>query len=899
MPHDFRDGFARNSPHREEMDVVATLKTALAGRYELEREIGAGGMATVYLARDVKHNRRVALKVLKPELGAVLGGDRFLAEIEVTANLQHPNLLPLFDSGAVDGLLYYVMPYVDGETLRHRLEREKQLPVDEVLTIAVAVASALEYAHAHGVIHRDLKPENILLQAGQPVVADFGIALAVTNAGGQRVTQSGVSLGTPQYMSPEQATGDRAVDARADIYSLGAVVYEMLTGEPPHSARTAQATIAKLLTEEARSVATLRRAVPEHMDGAVLRALEKLPADRFTSARSFADALQGKAHVTRVRTSATRAAIRNPRRMLGVGIAAGVVAIAAGFVLWRALGAPGASEQTTRVRLAFEGDAKYAAGGQIRVALSPDGSRLAYVGGGAVQRIYVKGLEELEPRPLAGTEQASNLQFSPDGEWIAFQGVAGMLKKVRLSGGAPVTIADTVERFSWGDGDVVVFTRSPPGNANRGQLWRTSAMGGQSELVAVPDSTRGEFQYSWPHLLPDAKAALVNVTSAGGDLASYELAAIRLADGSIVRFGIAGLNPRYVASGHLLYSVPNGTVMAAPFDARRLQVTGPAVVVLENIVLRGRGAAQYSVSRNGTLIYVNEGAPTRLVMTDRTGRQRMLIPEEGRQLTAPRFSPDGKRLAVTRMVTNINWHVWVYDIATGASTRLTTNGCCPTWTADGRYITWYVSGNARGRPPSTFSQRWDASEPPRQLFEGLTRPQFSPTQPYAVWATQSNWVLVRSDAPDRRAEVLDSGAIAARISPDGRWIAFQRGSEAGPQEVYVQALPGPGGRRQISTGGGTEPAWGATSAELFYRNQGALWSATLVTAPEFTVVRRDSLFAMNVPAGDNGSTMYDVSPDGKSFAMPWFVGEENPPPVLVTGWFIDLRQRMAAAAKTR
>src|SRR3977135_3398401 len=215
------------------MDPVAQLNSALTGRYEIEREIGMGGMATVYLPRDIKHDRRVALKLLNPELGAVLGVERFLSEIQVTANLQHPNLLPLFDSGEAGGLLYYVMPYVEGESLRHRLDREKQLPIDEPLPYAPACAKALDYAHAHGVIHRDLKPENILLQHGQPVVADFGIALAVSNAGGARITQTGLSLGTPQYMSPEQATGDRAIDGRTDIYSLGAVTYEMLTGEAP------------------------------------------------------------------------------------------------------------------------------------------------------------------------------------------------------------------------------------------------------------------------------------------------------------------------------------------------------------------------------------------------------------------------------------------------------------------------------------------------------------------------------------------------------------------------------------------------------------------------------------------------------------------------------------------
>src|SRR5690349_9199671 len=248
-------------------------------------------MATVYLASDLRHDRKVALKVLNHDLGAVLGVERFLSEIRVTASLQHPNLLPLFDSGSADGLLFYVTPFIEGESLRHKLQREKQLSVDEAIRIGSAVANALDYAHAHGVIDRDLKPENILLQHGQPFVADFGIALAISNAGAGRLTQSGLSLGTPQYMSPEQASGERSIDARTDIYSLGAVVYEMLTGEPPHTGVAVQAIVAKLMTEDVRPIGVLRRAVPSYVDVAVRRALEKLPADRFATAKAFGEAL--------------------------------------------------------------------------------------------------------------------------------------------------------------------------------------------------------------------------------------------------------------------------------------------------------------------------------------------------------------------------------------------------------------------------------------------------------------------------------------------------------------------------------------------------------------------------------------------------------------------------------
>jgi serine/threonine-protein kinase len=272
-------------------EAVSRLAAALSDRYLIERELGAGGMATVYLAEDLKHRRKVALKVLKPELGAVLGAERFINEIRTTANLQHPNLLPLFDSGEADGHLFYVMPFVEGETLRARLATERQLPVDETVRLISLLAGALDFAHARGVVHRDLKPENILLQAGQPIIADFGIALAVAEAGGERVTQTGLSLGTPHYMSPEQAAGSQAVDARSDQYALGATAYEMLTGEPPHTGPTTPAIVARLMTEKPRDIRSTRPAVPTGVDAAIQRALEKSPADRFASCGAFAGAM--------------------------------------------------------------------------------------------------------------------------------------------------------------------------------------------------------------------------------------------------------------------------------------------------------------------------------------------------------------------------------------------------------------------------------------------------------------------------------------------------------------------------------------------------------------------------------------------------------------------------------
>ena len=304
-------------------DVPSGLSAALAGRYRIERELGRGGMATVYLAHDLKHDRSVALKVLRPELAAVLGAERFLREIAVTARLDHPHILTLIDSGAAEGFLFYVVPYVRGESLREKLTREKQLPLEQALQITQQVAGALDYAHRQGVIHRDIKPENILLHEGEAMVADFGIALAVTQGAGDRLTESGLRVGTPAYMSPEQATGDLRLDARSDVYSLAAVLYEMLAGEPPHTGPTAQAIIAKLLTEPPMRLSVVRGDVPAGIDAALARALAKPPAERFASAAGFAEALAGPP---------ARAALRHGRsrnrRALTASVAVATVLVA-------------------------------------------------------------------------------------------------------------------------------------------------------------------------------------------------------------------------------------------------------------------------------------------------------------------------------------------------------------------------------------------------------------------------------------------------------------------------------------------------------------------------------------------------------------------------------------------
>ena len=395
-------------------EQLERLRTALADRYRIDGELGAGGMAMVYLAHDLRHDRKVAVKVLRPELAAVIGAERFLAEIKTTANLQHPHILPLFDSGQVDGTVFYAMPLVEGESLRERLDRVKQLPIDEAIRIACEVADALDYAHRHGVIHRDIKPENILLHDDRAQVADFGIALAATKTeGGSRMTETGMSLGTPHYMSPEQAMGARDLDARADVYALGCVLYEMLAGEPPFTGPTAQAIVARVMTEEPRTLTGQRKTIPPGIEAAVFTALAKLPADRYSTAAEFAADLKNPAG-TKMRTGVQQVATVGKRGWLaGAGVV--VAALAVGALVGRSTRTTsGGMTDVVRATISLGEKAPVRAIGNHRLAISRDGSRIAYVGGtGPDASLWVREIGGLEPREIPETAGAAAPFFSP------------------------------------------------------------------------------------------------------------------------------------------------------------------------------------------------------------------------------------------------------------------------------------------------------------------------------------------------------------------------------------------------------------------------------------------------------------------------------------------------------
>jgi serine/threonine protein kinase len=584
--------------------VVGRLTAALADRYRIERELGQGGMATVYLAQDLKHDRKVALKVLKPELAAVLGAERFVVEIKTTASLQHPHILPLFDSGTVEGFLFYVMPFIEGETLRDKLNRETQLGVDEAVRIAREVADALDYAHGKGIIHRDIKPENILIQNGRPMVADFGIALAVSAAAGGRMTETGLSLGTPHYMSPEQATADKEISGRSDIYSLASVLYEMLAGQPPHLGGSAQQIIMKIIAEPVQSVTALRKSVPPNVAAALDRALEKLPADRFPSAREFGDALLNPAFASSAGPGTRAGAPRPPSWRERAAIPALVLAV--GLALTTALALQRQQPPAPLSRYQVElPDGKGLGNTQWSpMAISPDGSHLAYIGESG--RIVVRSREQLQPVELDGTDGAYNPFFSPDGLRVGFMsGAAGNaeLRVVSLAGGPPVKVTSKGvggPGVSWGADGFIYFDAS-----GVGPLRRVRETGGQPfETVSTLDSVAGELQHDWPDALPNGRGVLVTINRGGPGVnisQSDDIGVIDLASGKH-RVLVHGVFARYAASGHIIFVTAERVLMGVPFDQDRLEVTGNPVALVEGINIRiGGGGVDLAISRTGTL----------------------------------------------------------------------------------------------------------------------------------------------------------------------------------------------------------------------------------------------------------------------------------------------------------
>jgi Tol biopolymer transport system component/tRNA A-37 threonylcarbamoyl transferase component Bud32 len=777
------------------------LAAALADRYTIEREVGQGGMATVYLAEDLKHHRRVAIKVLRPELAAVIGAERFLSEVRTTANLQHPHILPLFDSGAADGFLFYVMPFVEGESLRDRLTREKQLPIGDAVRIATEVASALDYAHRHGVIHRDIKPENVMLHDGQALVADFGIALAASKAGGTRMTETGMSLGTPHYMSPEQAMGEREITARSDVYALGCVMYEMLVGEPPFTGPTAQAVVAKVLTEAPPAVRTRRATVPEHVEDVIQVALQKLPADRFGTAAEFGAALTTPTGATRRAPAPARQ--RMSRRQLGL-VAGSTLALAAGAFLLggRLLGGRQAPPLVFGRATHVTWDPRL----EVTPALSPDGRSVAYAGGALLNmHVMVRPVGEGRAVALTGdtTTAETNPQWSPDGSRILYLARGGVFSAPAGGGPArPEVPGDARSPISSAvrspDGKRLAFTRGDSLFIRESDA-SVRAVARMAEPALCAWAPQGTFVACATGNLYYATAGVVF-----GNLSPSRIVLCRVQDGRLTTVTDSlwlNHSPAWSADGRWLFFVSNRD---GPRDIYGLPIStdgraGGSLLRLST----GLGAHTISLAANGSRLaysrYANRTSvwslpiPTSPPVTTVAATR---VTNANETIETMSLSPDGKWLLYDSDLTG-NADIFRLSLAGGEPEQLTTDPAddfSPITSPDGKEVAFH---SWRSGSRDIYVMRLDGggvqqiTRSPRQEAQANWSPD-GRALAFTDFTTGDGLWIVRRDASGHWGEPVQRrvGGSAPVWSPDGRSLAFF-GSVVGGSLGVLPADSGP------------------------------------------------------------------------------------------------------------
>jgi Tol biopolymer transport system component len=866
------------------------------GHFEILSTLGAGGMGEVYRARDPKLKRDVALKVL---LDAVSGDAdrmlRFEREAEVLASLHHQNIAMIY--GVEDGAL--VMELVEGATLKG------PLPMEEALRLAAQIAEALEYAHERGVIHRDLKPANVKVTPdGVVKLLDFGLAKAIegpaapanpANSPTMTIgaeTRVGMILGTAAYMSPEQARG-RTADRRADIWSFGAVFYEMLTGELAFGGESVSDILASVLRAEP-DWSKLPPETPVAIRKLLRRCLTKDRKQRLQSIGEARIAIE-ELEVEEVsdRPSAPLAAPHARRFWPAAGWIA--AAVLAGVAIW-GWSRPAAVPRHDVVRFTTTIPPITSEPGAI--ALSRDGSRVAFVSGEKNQ-IYVRMMDQLDAKLIPGTEGAEYLSFSPDGQWISY--IGGALKKIAVAGGPAQTIAEIAPGVlspiqDWGtDGNILY--------SSGGALMRVSASGGKPQTIANLDPKRNEVAFGGAELLPDGKHLLVSLAIAGASSGKGgEVAALNLQSGEKkVLVEHTTLSAHYLPSGHIVYySASTRSLMAVAFDVSRMEVKGSPVPALDGV--QGYSNSPFGllgVSDSGTLAYIAGASELpmdrKLVWVDRKGVEQAL-PAPPRIYLGGRLSPDGQLIALT--ISTQGRDIWVYDLTRGTLAKITSVGNAGNamWTPDGKRLifgqyggssTWWVPADSSG--PATMLATAtkgvmypDAVSPDGKTLIGFNSDGEMWTLPLPVGAPGEARVQPFLSSGDLRVHKGDSA-----FSPDGRWVAY-RSDETGRREVYVAPYPGPGGKIPISTDGGYVPLWSRNGHELFYRNGNKVMAVDVQTSPAFRAGTPRLVFE-----GRYGN--YDVAPDGRRFLMITAPAAPKAPTdqmTVVLNWFEELRRRV-------
>jgi len=888
-------------------------------------------MGEVYLAQDSRLNREVAIKVL-PDIFATDPERlaRFQREAQMLAALNHPNIAGIHGLEESAGMRFLVLELVPGDTLAELLTARGPLPVPEVLDIARQLAEGLEAAHEKGIIHRDLKPANIkLTPEGKVKVLDFGLAKAfATDASGSEMvnsptlsmaaTRAGVLLGTAAYMSPEQARG-KALDRRTDVWAFGCVVFELLTGNKAFDGDTVSDAVAVILTRDPEW-SKLPPAVPHRVRELLRRCLTKEAGRR---QRDMGDARIEIEEILAGSASGVHAAVSSAvlpaapqtfwSRRIGLRNAAAVtlgVALLASLLVWLSLRRGPNVVPLIRTSISTPPKQLVAAKNQPVVAISPDGQRIAFVAESlGVSQLFLRSLDQEEATLVPGSRGASGPFFSPNGQWVAFAS-EGKLKKVSVRGGNPMALcdvaADDMRGASWGEDGWIYLTPTFTGGVSR-----ILENGGKLEAVTSLDAKAGERTHRWPEILPGGKALLFTNGSlkAPDYYFDAQISVKSLVTGETKMLAAGGTNPRYLRSGHLLYSTASG-LLAVPFDAQKLEVTGAPITLPEQVFASvDTGAVHYSISRNGDMVYL-EGEPPdaerALVWVDLTGKTEVLGAPK-RSYYEPALSPDGKRVAVS-IAGPRNDDIWVLDIARNALTRLTfgpgTAGG-PLWTPDGTRI---VYATEREGQTGIFWKPADGSGVEEPLLISSTN-----TIPSSFTADGKTLLYFITD-PARSGDILALPMEGERkpkpvlatpfdeyngeISPDGRWMTYVS-NESGSEEVYVQAYPGPGGKWQISTGGGADPHWSSDGHALFFRWSRGMARVEVNSSPTFSASVPKTLFPMNLGGfRPMTSRLFSVSRDGKRILG--IQGNERDAGYdrlrFVQGWGDEL-QRLAASAR--
>jgi eukaryotic-like serine/threonine-protein kinase len=857
------------------------------GPYEILSPIGAGGMGEVWKARDTRLDRTVAIKTSKVEFN-----ERFEREARAVAALNHPHICQLYDVGPN----YLVMEFVEGPPLKG------PMPLDQALSLAIQLAGAMDAAHRKGITHRDLKPANVIVTKSGVKVLDFGIAKIQRARGAgvneETVTQSPTRertiLGTLQYMAPEQLQA-KEVDGRADIFSFGCVFYEMLTGKRAFDGANTASSIAAVMERPAPSVSEV---APAALDRVLKKCLEKDPDDRWQTARDLRDELAwvagGSAEVPRQ----VEASPRSRRRPMLIWGGALLLAALAAYDGWELKPAP--ARPLSRFVIGLARDEHFANLDTPAVAISPDGAKVVYVAsrGSGPAQLFLRPLDALKAEPAAGTEGAASPFFSPDGQWIAFF-AGSKLKKVAIAGSAVITLCDASNAFSapggtWGPHNNVLF------QSVAGAFLEVPSSGGTPRRAAA--GTKHTF-WRWPQFMPDGGTVVfaggTTPYSLGASTSSIAVAALNGA--SVEKDLIAGgTAPHLAATGDLLYA-QNATLMAVSFNRKRLELTGSPIPVLEGVRQSTPGAAQYGLSDSGTLVYIPgglQGNSSRLVWVDRAGKEQPLA-ATARGYSHPRLSPDGRRIAV--MIAETETQVWLYDMARDILSRATFGGTNvnPVWSPDGKRFAFQSD---RAGPQSLFWQPTDGSGAAERLSASqfITTPHsWSPDGQVIAFIEvnpQTGFDIWTVGLGDKKAQPFlktQANETSPRFSPDEHWLAYES-DESGRREVYIQPYPGPGGKWQLSTEGGTEPVWNPSGRELFYRSGNRMMAVPLTLQPRFSAGKPMVLFEGPWLPSPVYFPNYDVSRDGQRFLMLKAADEDTRQIVVVQNWFEELKRRMAA-----